>query len=145
MKDNFLKDNDTTVNQVTARIEFFFKGKKFTPSAQLNIDKLLQTTDKLPALHDLLAKENGIDCYSYEYEVMLLENIKYEDPQGIISNFIDNGELDIQAFESKWKELKIWNSLQKIAQKHLNIEVLEQQHGLKEALFEAYQLGHNSR
>lgn len=145
MKDNFLKDNDATVNQVTARIEFFFKGEKFTPSAQLNIDKLLQTTDKLPVIHDFLAKENGIDCYSYEYEVMLLENIKYEDPQGIISNFIDNGELDIQAFESKWKELKIWNSLQKIAQNHLNIEVLEQQHGLKEALLEAYQLGHNSR
>jgi hypothetical protein len=146
MKSSVTINNKVTTknNKVTARIEFYFKGEKFTPSAVLDIDKLLEKTDKLPVIHDLLARENGIDSYSYHYEIMLLENIKYDNPQGIIRDYIANGVLDIKAFESRWKELKVLTILQAIAFTHLNVEDLEQQQELKNALFEAYQLGENS-
>ncbi len=130
-------------NTVTAKLEFYYKGVKHSPSAVLDLDQLLEKNNKLPSIHNLLANANGIDNYSYEYEVMLQEKISYESPCGLISDFIIDGALDIEAFEKKWQALKIYKSLQAIVQKHLDIEVLEQHPDLINALYEAYRQGQN--
>ena len=62
-------------NHITASVEFYFKGEKFTAAIELDLDQHMQNAGKLPALYPLLAKAINLDPYSYEYEMMQAEVI----------------------------------------------------------------------
>ncbi len=131
-------------NSFVASIEFYFKGEKYTPSARIDLNRLMETSGRLPSLYTLLARENGIDLYSYQYEVMQVEEISYSEVEGFIAEFIHNNELDVQGFVDKWKEEKLLEELATIARSCMGVEDLAQQPKLARALREAYQMGRNA-
>ena len=128
-------------NHITASVEFYFKGEKFTASLELDLDQHMQNAGKLPALYPLLAKAINLDPYSYEYEMMQAEVIFFNNAKGLVAEHLDEGLLDIAAFETAWIENTLLEKLQEIAQRHLSIDDLHQQPDLKNALLEACQLG----
>ncbi|MFK5915042.1 MAG: hypothetical protein QM484_11775 [Woeseiaceae bacterium] len=128
-------------NTVTASIHFSFKGENHSPSITIELDRYLIGGGTLPDLCMLIAKENNHDLYSYEYEMMQAEEIIYSDAKGLVTEFINDGKLDIQAFEAAWNENKALEKLLIIAEEHLNIKDFDQHIELKKALLEAYQLG----
>jgi hypothetical protein len=83
----------------------------------------------------------NIGAYSYEYEMMLAETIVFSDAKGLIADYVNDGILDLAAFNSAWSENFIVEKLQTIAKKNLSIEDLHQHPDLTAALLEAYQLG----
>ena len=131
-------------NTLTAFIEFYFKGEKFTPSITLELDHYMQSNSGLPNIYNLISSENNIDLYSYEYEMMLAENIKFGQAQGLVAKFVVNGELDIKAFELAWHEQTVITQLQDIAKRNMTIDDLQQHPALEAALREAYHLGQNA-
>lgn len=128
-------------NSFVASVEFYFKGEKYTPSARIDLDRLMETSGGIPSLYALLARENGIDLYSYQYEVMQVEDIRYSEVEGFVADFIHNGELDVQGFMDKWQEEKVLADLAAIARRCLGVKDLAQQPELANALREAFQLG----
>jgi len=128
-------------NIVTASIHFSFKGERHTPSITIELDRYINVTGSLPNLCQMIAKENNFDMYSYEYEMMQAEEIKYSDAEGLIQDFITDGALDIDAFTLSWQENKALNKLLSIAEEHLNIKDFSQHDELKQALMAAYLLG----
>jgi len=128
-------------NHITASVEFYFKGKKFTAAVEINIDQCMQTTGKLPALYPLLSQSINLDPYSYEYEMLQSETILFSKAKGQIAQYVDAGALDFEAFKTAWTETQTLSKLQEIAQRNLAIADIEQQSELKNALLEAYQLG----
>ena len=128
-------------NKVTASILFSFKGQTLTPSVELDLDQQMQAGGKLPDLYPLIARANGYDMYSYEYEMMQAEEIQFSQPEGLIADFIQDGKLDIEAFESAWHTQQILDKLQRIASEHLNIDDLQQHPDVQTALLEAYKIG----
>jgi hypothetical protein len=128
-------------NSLVASIEFYFKGEKYSPSARIDLDRMMETGGELPSLVTLLARENGIDLYSYQYEVMEMEEIHFSEVQGFVADFIHNGMLDFEGFADKWQEQKVLDELAGIARHCLDLEDLGAQPGLKDALLEAYRLG----
>lgn len=128
-------------NTVTASIEFYFKGEKFSPSITVELDEHLHTNGSLDNLCAVIATENNIDHYSYEYEMMQAETIKFKNAQGLIENFITNEELDAEAFESAWQEHRALAKLLEIAERHMHITDFAQHTELKQALLAAFQLG----
>ncbi len=128
-------------NIVTATIEFYFKGEKLSPSITIDLNEHLQISGSFPNLHALISSYNKIDHYSYEYEMMQSEIIKYSGAYGLVANYIVNGELDIENFVSAWQQKKIVNKLATIAEKYMAIKDLEQHPDLNNALMEAYNLG----
>lgn len=131
-------------NIVTASIHFSFKGENHSPSITIELDKYLVTGGAFPDLYPLIAKENNHDLYSYEYEMMQAEEIKYSDAEGLIKDFITDGALDVDAFTLSWQENKTLNELLSVAEKHLNIKDFSQHDELKQALMAAYLLGKKS-
>jgi hypothetical protein len=131
-------------NHITAFVEFYFKGEKITAAIELDLDQHMQNAGKLPALYPLLAKAINLDPYSYEYEMMQAEVIFFNNAKGLVAEHLDEGLLDIAAFETAWIENTLLEKLQEIAQRHLSIDDLQQQPDLKNALLEACQLGKNS-
>jgi len=132
-------------SKIVASIEFYYKGEKFTPSATVELFKYMESRGQVPSLHMLLAQENDIDLYSYEYEVMLLENIRCTEAEGLARLCINNGEFDVVSFQEKWHEAKSLDILQSIARRNMNINNLDENPELKLALIEAYHTGKNER
>jgi len=128
-------------NIITASVEFYFKGEKFSPALNIDLDAYMQSSGYLPELYGLIAKENNIDLYSYEYEMMLAENIIITDAQGLVKEFVDNNKLDIKGFESAWEKDSALKSIQSIAERIMGIDSLQQYPGLRKALLEAYESG----
>ncbi len=128
-------------NIITATIEFYFKGEKYTPSITIELGNHMSANACLPNFHALIATENNIDLYSYEYEMMLSENIKISHPEGLIAEFIVDGILDTHAFKCAWLEHRTLKQLQEIAKQHMEINDLQQHPELEKALRQAFRLG----
>jgi len=128
-------------NQITACVEFYFKGNKYSASIELDLDQHMQATGKVPDLYPMLARGINLDLYSYEYEIMLSETIFYKNASGLVENFIIDNVLDNNGFEQAWKERNVIKTLQTIAKQYLNIDDLHQHTEVKNALLAAYYHG----
>ena len=128
-------------NIITASIHFSFKGKEHSPSLTVELEPYLEGAGSFPNLCSLIAKENNHDLYSYEYEMMQATDIKYSDAQGLVAEFINDGQLDVEAFEAAWNENKALIKLLSIAEDHMKITDFSDHIELKKALLEAYMLG----
>ncbi len=130
-------------NIITATIEFYFKGEKFTPSLTIELDEHMQSSGSIPNLYPLIARESNIDLYSYEYEMMLAEAIKITKAEGIISDFVENELLNTEEFEKAWKKQKILTELEDIVKRNMGIDNLDQHPDLKQTLLYVYYLDRN--
>lgn len=128
-------------NQITAHIQFNFKGKTLTPTATLDLDSLMQQHGTIPNLHQMLATLNDIDSYSYEYEMMLGEEVKFRDAKGLATSFLDKNGFDITSFEQKWHEQQLFNILAPMIQQQLDIDDIDQHPKFKSIIMAAYQAG----
>lgn len=131
-------------NSIDAHVEFSFKGETYTPFATIDLDSLLEQGRSLPSIHALLAERNGIDTYSYQYEVMQEEEICFANAQGLAADFLTDGSFDSEAFVACWQENRIIGRLQAIATRELGIDRLEQHPQIREALLQAYRLDRNT-
>ena len=128
-------------NTIEACVEFDFKGQHHELCIDLDLDQAMETAGALPPMHALVARHNHIDTYSYEYEMMQAETIKYSSSHPLVDEHIIESLLDIVAFETSWHEYRQLEECQKIAEKYLSINDLQQYPELKYALLEAYRLG----
>ena len=128
-------------NRITITIEFDFKGIHFSPSGDFDLDKIMRNNGVIPDLCATLATLNGIDLYSYEFEIMQEEEIQFSNPQGLAAEYMIEGVFDKVGFTQRWHLEQALSALQKIATQHMAIENLNQQPQLKAALMAAFQLG----
>jgi len=130
-------------NSITAFVEFYFKGEKFSPSMLIDLDAVMlgQNHFNPYSLHRTIAQQNGIGSYSYELEVMESEEIQYKDAQGFVADFVNDGQFDIEGFEAQWQREHIRTQLTEIATQHLGINSQELDDKLLSTLVAAYKLG----
>ncbi len=137
-------------NTITISITFSFKGETFTPSAQIDLDHLMEKMSPevelsqeniLRPIYPLLAASIQIDTYSYAYEIMQAGSAHYSKPTGMAGEFLIEGQFDFQAFGQQWLDNKNVLIVQQIAQKYLSVSDLDTQPALKGALLEALALG----
>ncbi|MCX7192509.1 MAG: hypothetical protein NTY60_02620 [Proteobacteria bacterium] len=128
-------------NSINASVDFSFKGEDYSYTTVLDLDQLLRQHDALPSLHVILARQHGIDTYSYLYEVMQEADIEFIEPEGYASNYVIEGEFDPGALAANWQTAKAEMLLQPVAEKELDITDLNQHPAIKRALVAAYNLG----
>ncbi len=131
-------------NSITATIEFDFKGERFAPSLVIDLDSQMQAIGKLPNFHGLIAAANNIGIHSYEYEMLLSEEIKITDAEGIIKDYIVDGVLDAETFESVWLEHKALEEIQTIVAKNMDINDLQQHPEFIKTLLDVYKAGQDN-
>ncbi len=128
-------------NKITATIEFYFKGKQFSPSATIDLDDIMQQYGKIPDLHPMLATLNNIDSYSYEYEMMLGEEVHFSDAEGSAAAFVNDGHFDFTGFEQNWHDQQLFNTLAPMIKQQLDIDNIDQHPKFKSIILAAYQAG----
>lgn len=127
-------------NSITASIIFYFKGEKFTFSADVNLNLWgTEQQGNIEALYDIIATQNGLDRHRHEYDVMIMEPIQFSQAKGLAKQYVNNGEFDIDRFfTARQQQASTITLLQAIAKKHLDIQSLEEHPKLKAALLDAY-------
>jgi len=128
-------------NKITASITFHFKGEIFTPSLELDLDELMQRYNGLPPLHETLAAKNNIDSYSYQYEILLGEEIQFSNAEGDAVSFLNNGQFNQIEYEHFWFQKNILNHLQNILLAELDIDEIEKHPKLIQAMLAAFEYG----
>lgn len=128
-------------NSVVASVVFYFKGERYAPSMLLDLDELMRRAGGLHNLHHHIAVANGIDAYSYEYEVMQAEDIHFAQPQGLAVEFLHEGEFDIEGFAASWHEQQVLQKVRPIAERCVGVTDLDAKPKLKAALIAAYRAG----
>ena len=118
-------------NKITASIEFYFKGEAYNPSLELDLDHAMQHYDGLPDFYPLLAEQSNIGSYSYEYEMMLGEDIHYSKATGLAEQCVDDGRFNHHFFIQLWRENQLMSKLKPILKQQLNIDDIEQHPELK--------------
>ncbi len=99
---------------------------------------------RIPDLYPLIARANDFDLYSYEYEMMQAEPVQFSNANGMVAKHVKENNLDIESFESDWRDNKLLEQLQKITAEAMSIDNLKQHPELLDALRQAYQLGKNN-
>jgi len=132
-------------NSIQASLEFDFRGERFSPCVTVDLDTFMVRQDHLDRLYDMLATSIGLDVYRYEYDVMIMEEITFSEPTGIACEFTCDGKFDFDGFLVKWTRQQIIDSIQPIAEKHLNISDISKHPDIQEALIECYQKGQKTR
>ncbi|WP_035384572.1 hypothetical protein [Ferriphaselus sp. R-1] len=128
-------------NTIDAHIDFSFKGENYDLSSTLDLDAVLDKYPDPSSLHTVLAIEHGIDTYSYLFDVMLVEEVRLDNPQGLATEFLHDGVFDFDGYSAQRSKSQALVALGIIAAQELGVEDLERQPHLKQALLRAYQLG----
>lgn len=129
------------INQITATIEFSFKGETHRPSVELDLDQLMQQYGTIPPLYKILATLHNIDSYSYEYEMLEAEEVQFSAPKGTPSNFFKDDKFDLAAYEESWQEDNILTQITPVIKQVMDIDDIHQHPDLKKVIIAAYQLG----
>jgi len=131
-------------NSIVISAEFFFKGQKLSPSLVVDLDAYIKNHSTPTSILPLLAKNNNIDLYSYEYEVLQSEPLIFSNATGLAEQFLSIGGFDFEAFTQAWNDQRILDAVSHIASTHLSVDDLSAQPELKSALIEAFKLGQQS-
>jgi len=116
-------------NSVTASLQFDFRGQTFTPSIQVDLDQFMLRRHEIHTLYDMLGASIGLDSYRHEYDVMIMQNICFSEPAGLVSEFVKDGRLDFDGFSNAWQNARLLDAIRPVAKKHLGIDDLDQHSG----------------
>ena len=128
-------------SRITIQVDFSFKGETYHPILQLDLDSLMIEFGHLPDLHAHLAKRNGIDTYSYLYDLMCAHEVVFSSAMGLAVDFLHGEDFDIAGFEKAWREQHELARLAAIADEHMGITNLVQHPELQQALLAAFRYG----
>lgn len=128
-------------NSIVASVVFYFKGERYAPSMVLDLDEMMQRDGGLSNLHHSIAVANSIDAYSYEYEMMMADDIHFEQPEGLAVEFLQDGQFDMDGFKIRWREQQVVEAVRPIAERCVGVTDLDSKPKLKAALIEAYLAG----
>lgn len=131
-------------NTITVTIPFSYKGVQHNPSSIVDLDSFALNNTNFDPVFYLVATENKIDNYSYEYEVLESSQLVFSNPTGLAANYLMDDTFDLEAFKQSSNEGDILELLAKIAKETLNIDDLENNKKIKKALLQAYKIGTNS-
>ncbi len=132
-------------NRVRVSATFSFRGETHHPELILDLDEISPENLTPEALYPLLAQSNGIDPYSYEYEVLEVTPLEFDQPEGVASDYLHDGRLDFDGLRQALADTELSNRLLQIARDHLGASSLDELPGLEAALRAAWEAGRKAK
>ena len=133
------------MHRVRVLAPFSFRGQTFHPEILLDMERFLAEGKGLEDIPPMLAAANGIDPYTYEYEALEVTPLEFDQPEGLVGDFLENGRLDLEGLREALANEALETALREIAKSHMDIADLDEMPGLKNALMAAWQAGRLER
>jgi hypothetical protein len=128
-------------NTVRARVSFSFKGETYELDSVIDLDGCLVGTGETPDFHRLLAREAGIDPYSYLYDVLESHQIAFSDATGMAARSCRAGRFDWDRFDRELSEERDWPAVRAIAEPIMGARDWDADPALKGALLATWRAG----
>ncbi len=126
---------------VTAEVSYSFKGETHELRSELDARKTAEAIVSGEAsLHPSIASNNGLDTYSYAYEVMETEDIVFTAATGEAARYVADGVFDAEGYLAQTNST-IPADIERIALEFLGVSDLGKQPALLAALEAAYHAG----
>lgn len=97
-------------HQIRAHMQFDFRGRTHALSACIDLERWMHQGGSFDAV-ELLADANGIDRYSYEFEVMQQSEVHFDAPDGAgqedVQAFLQAGSFDAVGFARWWADRRL--------------------------------------
>ncbi len=126
---------------IDVRLVFDFKGRRHDLRSRIDLAPYLRRGAEPPDLHQILARDNAIDPYSYEYESLQMETPEIVAAQGLAREHLHQGRLDWPGLSEAYAERQRLEAIGRIAQAQLGVEDLSLRPDLRDALLAAYRAG----
>ncbi len=130
-----------TPSTLHARLTFSFKGQAHELESTFDLDSCQAVDGGAPNFHQMLARQGGVDPYSYLYEVMESHDIVFSNATGSAALCCVDGQFDWAQFERQRREEQDLHAVSQIAEQYLEVSNLERQPALLAALLAAYRVG----
>jgi hypothetical protein len=130
-----------TSNTVRARLTFSFRAEVHDLDSRIDLDRCAAGAGESPDFHLLLARQAGIDPYSYLYEVLESHDIEFSEATGLATPCCRDGRFDWPEFERLRQEEQDMEVVREIAERMLGVGDLDARADLKAALLAAYRAG----
>ena len=128
-------------NTVRARLAFSFRAEDHDLDTRIDLDACAAEAGEAPNFHLLLARQAGIDPYSYLYEVLESHDIAFSEATGLAAMCCRDGRFDWAEFERLRQDEQDTDVVGNIAARMLGLESLDRHPELKLALLAAYRAG----
>lgn len=125
-------------------IPFSFKGEDHSPSSIIDLDIFDQKKFTPETLAHMVATENKIGNYSYEYEVLQSSEQYFSEATGLAKKYLDETHFNFIAYKIEINQLQALATLQQIAKDSLGINDLENHPDILLALQQALDAGRSS-
>lgn len=125
------------MNSLTASVCFDFQGKSYNIDSEIQIDAIINHQDFYNSIYLALAKIGEIGLYTYEFEIMMDQDIIFSNASGCVVGCIENGKLNLNLLRKNHQLIKINPQIEKL------IDEYKKNNDLKQALIQAYMLGIN--
>jgi len=132
-------------NTIRVQISLSFKGEIQELDAIIDLDQCQPEPGEAPDFHRLMAKLAGIDPYSYLYEALESEEIRFSEPTGLAVQAYEDHAFHWPRFEQLSKEARDWQNILAIAARRLGQRDLEADVELKDTLLAVYRAGRDSK
>jgi len=108
-------------NSVRVSATFSFRGETHRPEMMLDLDVFLAKKGSLSSIYPMLANANGIDAYSYEYEILEMTPLHFDQPTGLVADHVRDGQLDLEGFRATANQQSVLKRLEDIAMSNMSI------------------------
>ena len=129
-------------NTIRVSLTYSYQGETFQPSAVIDLDRLSDVEGPVD-WHGRVALANGMNTYSYAYEVMRAAEPFFSEPTGLAANHLEDGRFDFEGFRRAARQSPHTGPLRHIARDILGIDDLNDEPKIRDALVQAYLLGKN--
>ncbi len=129
------------MNSIDAELEFDFKGERFSPCVTIDLDAYFQADKDITYIYDLLAQSIGLNEHRHEYDVMVMHDVVFSQPQGFAQGFVHDGQVDWQGLKQAWQtniEKSEHDEVLELAKSHFSEQELADNPKLLQALTLAY-------
>ena len=127
-------------NSVRVSATFSFRGETHRPEMMLDLDVFLAKKESLSSIYPMLANANGINAYSYEYEILEMTPLHFDQPTGLVTDHVRDGQLDLEGFRATASQQSVLKRLEDIAMSNMSIAGLDDVPGLRKTLLTIYAL-----
>lgn len=127
-------------NEITVQMLFHFKGEQYDYTADIKLPLHLgNMTEFYYSLPRRIAERNGVDTYSYMFDMMESSPIEVISAKGYVARFVENGAISMDEFVAACQEVTPEKLLQDIAEK-LNQQA-DDTFSIEDGLKLAYEIG----
>lgn len=128
-------------HQLTAHVTFSYQGRVFNYQTTIQLEQWLQAQAQQDEywLYHRLAQANQVDSYSYEFEVMCMQPIRFSSDS--LQAFIKEGVFDYETYQQHQQQALDTELLQLI-ESHSPALASVEQAVLLNVLRQAYKLGY---